>query len=112
MILADLNASIHWANQNNRRWAFTLSNAGSSYFEDRKNISQLNEINWVAVEARDWRGELKEGKQAEFLMEQSFPWHLVERIGVHSQPAYQRVLNALLDVGHRPRVEVLPMWYY
>jgi len=109
---ADLNAAIHWANQNKRRWAFTLSNAGSSYFEDRNNIIQLNEINWMAVEARDWRGELKEGKQAEFLMEQSFPWHLFERIGVRSQPVYQQVMSALLDIAHRPRVEVTPMWYY
>ncbi|MGU9977839.1 MAG: DarT ssDNA thymidine ADP-ribosyltransferase family protein [Candidatus Oxydemutatoraceae bacterium WSBS_2016_MAG_OTU14] len=27
----------------------------------------------------------KDGKQAEFLLEQDFPWHLVEGIGVHSQ---------------------------
>jgi hypothetical protein len=30
---ADLYQSVAWANQNGRRWAFTLSNAGSRYFE-------------------------------------------------------------------------------
>jgi hypothetical protein len=32
---ADLAASVVWANQNDRPWAFTLSNAGAAYFEDR-----------------------------------------------------------------------------
>ena len=30
---ADLHATIAWAQQNARRWAFTLSNAGAYYFE-------------------------------------------------------------------------------
>ena len=34
--------------------------------------------------------ECKEGKQAEFLLEQSFPWHLVERIGVQSRSDIRR----------------------
>jgi len=53
-----------------------------------------------------------EGKQAEFLLEHSFPWHLVERIGVHSQAIYQRAANALPGGGHRPQVEIRPEWYY
>lgn len=32
---ADLQASVTWASENGRRWVFTLSNAGSYYFEDR-----------------------------------------------------------------------------
>lgn len=86
---ADLRASIAWAGQNQQRWAFTLSNAGARYFEDRSDLSKLNEIDWDAVRATNWR-DCKEGKQAEFLMEYSFPWHLVERIGVHSRAVYQR----------------------
>lgn len=49
---ADLHATIAWAQQNNRRWAFTLSNAGAYYFEDRSDIAQLGDINWDAVQAR------------------------------------------------------------
>lgn len=107
----DLHAAVAWAGQNNRRWAFTLSNAGSFFFEDRCDLSQLNEIDWDAVQARNWVS-CKEGKQAEFLMEHSFPWHLVERIGVHSRGIYQQVVNALPKGGHRPRVELRPEWYY
>lgn len=108
---ADLHTSVAWANANRRRWAFTLSNAGAYYFEDRCDLAQLDQINWTAVQARDWKA-LKEGKQAEFLLEQEFPWHLVERIGVKSADTYRQVVNALPSSGHRPRVEVLTDWYY
>lgn len=108
---ADLRTVVAWANQHAARWAFTLSNAGSYYFEDRNDLARLNEINWTAVQARDWRAH-KEGKQAEFLLEQRFPWHLIERIGVKSDDVYSQVINALPANGHRPTVEILPDWYY
>jgi hypothetical protein len=108
---ADLQAVVAWANQHGQRWAFTLSNAGSRFFEDRCDIAQLNEIDWDAVQATNWR-QCKEGKQAEFLLERSFPWQLVERIGVHSRAIYQQVAQALPANGHRPPVEILAGWYY
>jgi hypothetical protein len=108
---ADLHAVVQWAQQQDLRWAFTLSNAGASYFEDRCDLAQLGEINWAAVAARDWQA-LKEGKQAEFLLERAFPWHLVERIGVLSRRAYGLATNALPSTGHRPPVELRPEWYY
>jgi len=109
---ADLGAVVAWANAQPARWAFTLSNAGSTYFEDRNDLARLGEINWAAVQANNWSGGLKEGKQAEFLLEQHFPWHLVERIGVQSATVYRQVVNALPAHGHRPPVEVRPDWYY
>jgi hypothetical protein len=114
---ADLHATIAWAQQNNRRWAFTLSNAGAYYFEDRSDIAQLGDINWDAVQARQWSGNgisrsVKEGKQAEFLIEQAFPWQLVERIGVFSQGYVQPVSQAMQGAAHRPRIEIRREWYY
>jgi hypothetical protein len=114
---ADLNAAVAWSAQHNRRWAFTLSNAGAYYFEDRSNLGQLNEINWDAVQTNRWSGtgidrSIKEGKQAEFLLERDFPWHLVERIGVQSRTMYQQVMNNLPSNEHRPVVEVKSDWYY
>jgi hypothetical protein len=53
----------------------------------------------------------KDGKQAEFLMEYSFPWHLVERIGVYSQAYYQQVMLALQSTHHRPLVTIKRDWY-
>lgn len=108
---ADLQASVEWADANDKHWAFTLSNAGSDFFEDRKDLSQLPEIDWDAIQATEWR-RCKEGKQAEFLMEYSFPWHLVECIGVYSQTVYRQVCDALPAGGHGPQVEIKREWYY
>lgn len=108
---ADLRATVKWAQEKGKRWAFTLSNAGSRFFEDRCDLANLDEVDWNAVDARDWRG-CKEGKQAEFLLEHSFPWHLVERIGVLSRPIYQQVVHALPHAGHRPAVDIRADWYY
>jgi hypothetical protein len=108
---ADLHATVTWANAQSARWAFTLSNAGSYFFEDRGDLACLGEIDWDAVQARDWQAH-KEGKQAEFLLECRFPWHLIERIGVHSTTVYGQVVNALAACGYRPKVEVRADWYY
>lgn len=90
---------------------------GAYYFEDYSDIEALDKINWDAVQARQWSGNgisrsVKEGKQAEFLVEEAFPWRLVERIGVHSQEIAQRVYAAMNGAGHRPKVEIRKEWYY
>ncbi len=114
---ADLHQSVAWANQNGRRWAFTLSNAGSNYYKDRSDLARLDEIDWEAVQANRWAGEgipssVKEGKQAEFLVEQSFPWELASRIGTRSPQVRERVRELLRKADHQPRVEMMPDWYY
>ena len=108
---ADLRATVEWAEENDLRWAFTLSNAGARYFEDRANLEQLDEIDWDAVAARDWR-QCKEGKQAEFLVEERFPWELVSRIGVRSRSVFLHATAELDGAEHRPALEVRPDWYY
>lgn len=116
-LVADLHASVTWAQSNNRRWAFSLSNAGARYFEDRNNLSQLGEINWDAVQTNRWSGDgipssTRDGKQAEFLMEYSFPWHLVEHVGVHSQQMHQQVVSIIPVDDNRPQIEIRQAWYY
>lgn len=110
----DLYDVIAWANGNQKRWAFTLSNAGSRYFEDRCHQAQLNQLDWQAIQSNNWGGAggSKESKQAEFLIESFFPWNLVERIGVCSQLTYQRIANVIPDNFHRPPIEVKREWYY
>ena len=108
---ADLQEAVDWAERNQRRWAFTLSNAGSRYFQDRCDLAQLGELDWAAIQARDWRAR-KEGKQAEFLMEQSFSWTLVRRVGVRSVDTHERATAAMRAADHRPDVEIGREWYY
>lgn len=108
---ADLRQTVTWAEEHDQRWAFTLSNAGARYFEDRCNLAQLGEIDWNAVQATDWQ-QCQEGKQAEFLIERQFPWELVSRIGVLTQQVYGQVSTALQTAAHRPPIEIRPDWYY
>ena len=114
---ADLYETVHWAEGHQLRWAFTLSNAAASYSEDVSDLAQLDNIDWEAVQTNHWSGSgiplaVKEGKQAEFLVEQSFPWELVSRIGVISQQTYGIVRTALQKTNHQPHLAIMPGWYY
>ena len=108
---ADLHEAVAWAERHRRRWAFTLSNAGSRYFQDRCDLAQLGEIDWDAVQARNWQGRT-DGKQAEFLIERSFPWTLVRRVGVRSVSIHEQARAAMREADHRPDVELRREWYY
>jgi ssDNA thymidine ADP-ribosyltransferase, DarT len=110
---ADVRRVIAWAEANGRRWAFSLSNAGAYYTQFRTGLDRLDDVNWDAVAAPDFRpADVKEGKQAEFLVKGSFPWSLVERIGIHSQGIAPRVAIAMQGAAHRPTVEIKRDWYY
>lgn len=110
---ADLGRTVDWVQRHGQRWAFTLSNAGSGYFESRCDLVELVQVNWAAVANRDFRDPaVKEGKQAEFLLEDRFPWELVERIGVRSRTVAQRLADMLGARKPRPSIEIKPEWYY
>ena len=110
---SDLHEAVAWADSSDHRWAFSLSNAGAVYAPFRKRLDDLSEIDWNAITATDFRSPaIKEGKQAEFLIYQNFPWTLVSRIGVRSTAVRARVVHVLRGLAHRPPVEVVPAWYY
>ena len=114
---ANLHEVVAWADKSNHRWAFTLGNAGSFYFEDRSDLAHLNEINWDAVGAQNWSRSAaylnyKDQKQAEFLVEKFFPWHLVLCIGVYSADVCRRVEQSLLSHNDGPDVRIMRNWYY
>ncbi|WP_449246751.1 type II toxin-antitoxin system toxin DNA ADP-ribosyl transferase DarT [Desulfarculus baarsii] len=114
---ADLVQTVTWAQSSGRRWAFSLSNAGARYAEFRCNLNQLCDISWNAVNADKWSGQgvdtaIKEGKQAEFLVEGFFPWHLVTRIGIQSNLIYQQLISSMRPSSHQPSIEIISEWYY
>ena len=70
-------------------------------------------MDWDAVHTIDFRSaEVKEGKQAEFLVHESFPFALVERIGVFSRGVAQQASTALQGTSSQPAVEIRRDWYY
>ena len=110
---ADLRATVGWAAQNGHKWAFSDANAGAFYADFFNRLDELSEINWNAVAATDFReAAIKDGKQAEFLVFESFPWELVERIGVVDRIRENEVRKKLEGVAHQPIVAVEAGWYY
>lgn len=96
-----------------RRWAFCLGNAGASYTEFRSNLGAIDEINWAAVRAHDFREKaIKEGKQAEFLVHEFFAWEAIEFIGVKSEATRARVEAAIAGASHKPQIGIKPDWYF
>ncbi len=108
---ADLRQTVARADSNGRRWAFTTSNAASSYFDDFSDLDNLDKLDWDAIQANQWSGR-QETKQAEFLVEFSFPWNMVSRVGVRSREIGNRVVEAMRASAHRPPVEIRRSWYY
>lgn len=110
---ADMRAVVDWAKGYDRRWAFTLGNASANYAEFRTSLAQLGDVNWQAVLGTDFSTPAtKDAKQAEFLLEGSFPWGLVERIGVIDHVVAAQVADAMHGAAHRPQVEIKREWYY
>ena len=110
---ADLAEVLAWAKATDRPWAFSLGSAATRYAEFRNDAGELDQVDWTAVQARDWSNPVvKERKQAEFLVRDTFPWALVRRIGVHSHALATRVTDALQHAGHRPMVQMQQHWYY
>jgi hypothetical protein len=110
---ADLMASIRWAEKHKVRWTFSDRNAGANVVKFYKTLDGLDKINWSAVAATDWWRDIiiKEGKQAEFLVYESFPWELVEKIGVHNNIVQQKVIEKLTG-ENQSLVSIEPSWYY
>jgi ssDNA thymidine ADP-ribosyltransferase, DarT len=110
---ADLRATVEWAEAKGKRWAFSSGNAGTRYTPFFDDLRKLDVLDWQAIAATDWRDPfVKEGKQAEFLVEESFPWQLIGRIGVIDDDTAQRVTRALREAEHKPAIVVARNWYY
>lgn len=110
---ADLHAVVEWADRERRRWAFSDRNAGAYFAQFFNGLNQLDEVNWAAVVSVNFRDMVvKEGKQAEFLVHESFPWRLIEHIGVCDDHAGVQVCEVITDADHRPQVAVERTWYY
>ena len=109
---ADMETVMNWADEQNVRWAFSDRNAGTRFTDFYKNRAELDQINWDAVKATDFRDMLiQEGKQAEFLVHDTFPWPLVEKIGVINTSMFNQVNTILQSSTHKPVVKIEGSWY-
>jgi hypothetical protein len=110
---SDLDAVINWANSNSVRWAFSDGNAGAYITAFYKDPVDLIKLNWNAINSTSFSdAKIKEGKQAEFLMFDVFPWILVEKIGTIDSTMELKIQTILANVGHQPVIAIERSWYF
>ena len=110
---ADFHATIQWANENSIPWAFSNGNAGAYLTTFHNHPAQLNALDWNAINTNDFRdATVKEGKQAEFLMFDVFPWTLIEKIGTIDSSVATKVNEALVNIDYHPPIAIEPRWYF
>jgi len=111
--IVHLCSTIGEATRCGRRWAFTDRHAELGYALYFDDLAKLDQIDWNVMSLRDWRGkEIKETRQAEFLVHDTFPWSCVRWIGVHNSSVEEAVSSLLSGAQHQPTIIVRPNWYY
>ncbi|WP_379069227.1 DUF4433 domain-containing protein [Mesorhizobium sp. UC22_110] len=109
----DLNKVIQELDAVEHSWAISSSNAGAAYSGFWRDKAKLSDLNWNHIAANKWQeAAIKEAKQAEFLVYKSFPWRLVDRIGVQNQATFNAATNAISQAAHKPAVVIERNWYY
>lgn len=92
----DLRSVIMNADLRGAQWALTTINAAASCVEFFTQLADLERLDWSAVNADNWVDpEVKEAKQAEFLVYREVPVELLVRIGVNSVEVQQQVAELL-----------------
>ena len=97
-----------------RSWAFTDRHADLGYAAYFDSPARLAEVDWSVMPLRQWGGDsdLKERRQAEFLVHDFCPWNVFEEVAVGSVAAEAAVHAMLAPASYRPTVVVRPHWYY
>lgn len=110
--IVHLVSSVNVAIATGKAWAFTNLSANASYppkFYD--DLARLDQLQWSVIRSDQWSGRSQE-KQAEFLVEDFFPFSAISTIGCHSPQIANQVAAMMNTLPNAPRVEHRPTWYY
>jgi hypothetical protein len=109
--IVHLVSSVNCAVSMGRAWAFTDRHAELAHALHFDDLGQLSEVPWHVMDLQYW-SEVKEERQAEFLVRDFFPWTGVMEVAVMTPAVAQRVRDALAAADHRPLLTTKPAWYY
>lgn len=110
---ADFHEVVKRANAKPHPWAFSNGNAGAYLSRFFNQVDRLDEIDWTAVSANNFREpQIKEKKQAEFLTFNAFPWNLIRKVGTINNTVATQASQILAGCPHQPRIEIERSWYY
>ena len=98
-------------------FTFTDGHAVMAYADFYSDLEDLENIDWIVMKSRSWYDtsdapNRKFKRQAEFLVYDSFPWELIQEIGVINQAVQAQVRQILQQVNDFTAVNVYPNWYY
>lgn len=111
--IVHLVSSIETIRATGRPWLFTDRHADLGYANQFDTLDKLGEVDWEVMPLKYWSDpEVKEKRQAEFLVYDWCPWEAIEAIGVVDRDIAARVEAAIAGAGHKPRVVVHRDWYY
>jgi hypothetical protein len=100
-----------------RQWCFSDGHAVEAVTKFLSDEAALKAVDWAVIDHWSWQNtnedpDRKRRKQAEFLVQQFFPWEWVEGIGVIDVAVGNEVTKALQNAQYRPPVAVQAKWYY
>lgn len=106
--------SVEAAVETGKRYAYSATNAGARYTVFHRDLSKLDEkLDWASIKATFWGDPgVKEKKQAEFLVHETFPWTSIKGIGTFDKKVSDKVVEILSAVAYAPPVAVRRGWYY
>jgi hypothetical protein len=94
-----------------RPWAFTDRHAELAHALHFDDLRHLSEVPWPVMGMKYW-SQVKEERQAEFLVHEFFDWTAVQEISVQTPATATRARQLLAGAAHQPPVEIRPDWYY
>jgi hypothetical protein len=97
-------------------WCFTDGHGVEAVTQFYTNRNEIPKIDWNVIDHWSWKNtqednDRKRRKQAEFLVKDFFPWHLIEKIGVYDK-AHKEFVEQLLVQPNDPIINIEPKWYY
>lgn len=95
-------------------WFFTDLHADLGYAQQYDDLALLGQVDWEVMPRRQWGGdsEVKEKRQAEFLVHDFFPWTAIDVIGVVDKDIASVVRDTIAGSDHQPQVKIKRNWYY
>src|SRR5947208_6009716 len=99
-------SSIQTAVATGRSWFFTDRHADLGYAQQFGSLDALDKVDWQVMPLQYWGGEteIKEKRQAEFLIYYWYPWTAITGIAVINDAIAEQVVKIIAGVAHTPQV--------
>lgn len=106
-------SSINLIKASKRPWMFTDIHAELGYSIQFDSLEDLDKVAWDVMPMTYWRdSEVKQKRQAEFLVHNWCPWTAIDEIAVINQSIKSQVEAAISNSEYKPPVQIRRSWYY